>query len=190
MLPLSRAERISREHHHLPPVWVPEHATFFVTINCRQRGVPHLTKGETPQRLCETISHYHHSGEWFPEMVLLMPDHLHGLFTFSWKEGEGMAAMIEKWKRYTSRAYGIEWQRDYFDHRIRSETDHLNTWAYIRENPVRAGLSQNYAEWPHVWFPDHIGWPLGGRDLSPRGPAGAMGAMGKDASGQGIDGIG
>ena len=101
-----------------------------------------------------------------------------------------MAAMIEKWKRYTSRAYGIEWQRDYFDHRIRSETDHLNTWAYIRENPVRAGLSQNYAEWPHVWFPDHIGWPLGGRDLSPRGPAGAMGAMGKDASGQGIDGIG
>ena len=69
-----------------------------------------------------------------------------------------MSSVIGHWKRYTATAFGIQWQRDYFDHRIRSETDHLATWSYIRENPVKAGLVEKALDWPHVWFPDRIGW--------------------------------
>jgi putative transposase len=63
------------------------------------------------------------------------------------------------WKRYTARALGIDWQRDFFDHRIRGEADGADQWSYIRENPVRAGLVERYHQWQHVWFPHRIGWP-------------------------------
>ncbi|MFT4175998.1 MAG: hypothetical protein QM627_05025 [Luteolibacter sp.] len=158
MLNSERPERKLRNLLHQPPFWVSHHATFFITINCRQRGIPLLTQNDISQKLLTSISRYHQSGEWFPEIVLLMPDHLHGLFTFTWSEKHGMSAMVKKWKRFTARACGIEWQRDYFDHRIRSKKDHIQKWEYIRENPVRAKLATSYSDWPHVWFPDRIGW--------------------------------
>lgn len=102
-------------------------------------------------------------------MILLMPDHLHALVSFSWMKGKGMNRVIENWKRFTATRSGISWQRDYFDHRIRSEQDHQSTWFYIRENPVRAGLVETYDQWPYVWFPTGIGWPAG-RDRPPGGP--------------------
>ena len=80
-----------------------------------------------------------------------------------------MNRVIENWKRFTATKLGIAWQRDYFDHRIRSEQDHQSTWFYIRENPGRAGLVKTYDQWPHVWLPTGIGWPEG-RDRPPGGP--------------------
>ena len=91
-------------------------------------------------------------------MAVVMPDHVHALISFSWDPGAGLRSMLEKWKRYTSTNFGIDWQRDYCDHRIRSATDHAEKWAYMRENPVSAGLVEEYHLWPYVWFPDRIGW--------------------------------
>jgi putative transposase len=88
-----------------------------------------------------------------------MPDHLHGLFAFPWKTASDLKGVVTNWKRYCSRRAGIDWQRDFFDHRIRNVDDHADKWAYIRTNPVRAGLVESADEWPHVWFPDRIGWP-------------------------------
>ena len=154
MLPGDRPDRSSREGLHVPPEWVPLEATFFVTINCQVRGTTQLTAPDMPEKLFGSISHYVNQRRWWPEIVILMPDHLHALISFSWQEGEGMSAVLQDWKRYTARAFGIRWQRDYFDHRIRSEADHQSTWIYIQENPVRAGLVEHSALWPHVWLPE------------------------------------
>ena len=70
-----------------------------------------------------------------------------------------MNRVLGDWKRYLATQFGVSWQRDYFDHRIRSEQAHQSTWYYIRENPVRAGLVETYDQWPHVWLPKQIGWP-------------------------------
>jgi len=158
MLSDSRPDRAVRGHIHLPPEWVANDSVFFITINCQSRGKTQLTVDDLPGKIFPTITHYRDSRLWWPEMVLLMPDHLHALVSFPWEKKQGMSAVIGNWKRYIATAFGIQWQRDYFDHRIRNEADHLATWAYIRENPVRAGLAGNFAEWPHVWFPDRIGW--------------------------------
>jgi putative transposase len=159
MLPDFRPERDARGTRHVPPDWVSNDATFFLTINCLQRGVPQLTRGDIPARLLSSISHYHQTKRWWPELVLLMPDHLHALVSFSWEPKQGINAVICDWKRFTARTFGIEWQRDYFDHRIRSDADHADKWRYIRENPVRAGLVESFERWDHVWFPDRVGWP-------------------------------
>jgi len=168
MLPDSRPERKVRGETHVPPSWVENDATFFITINCQQRGLPQLTTGDIPTNLFESVSHYHRINRWIPELVLLMPDHLHALISFSWEPGQGINQVVGDWKRYLARQFGIVWQRDFFEHRIRSEADHQSTWVYIRENPVRAELVETYDQWPHVWLPDRIGWQAGpdplGRD--------------------------
>ncbi|MBN8456729.1 MAG: IS200/IS605 family transposase [Verrucomicrobia bacterium] len=87
-----------------------------------------------------------------------MPDHLHALISLTWKKGDGLSKVLADWKRFTARTCGIVWQRDFHDHRIRSESDHQDKWAYIRENPVRKGMVACYEEWPHVWFPEGRGW--------------------------------
>ena len=160
--------RAARGKSHIPPDWVENSAVFFVTINCRVRGTNQLTWGERPGRLLESVTFLHDRGRWFPELVLLMPDHLHALISFSWEKGRGMNRVIADWKRFHATKLGITWQRDYFDHRIRSEQDHQSTWFYVRENPVRAGLVETYDQWPHVWRPCGIGWGCGG-DLEEKG---------------------
>ncbi len=158
MLSNSRPERQPSKLDHQPPDWIPDDATFFITINCQKRGLEQLTLSDLPEKLFSSVSHYHKLSKWHPEIVLLMPDHLHALISFSWDPGLGMKKTIENWKHYTAGTFGIHWQRDFFDHRIRSADDHAEKWAYIRDNPVRAGLVKNHADWPHVWFPDRPGW--------------------------------
>jgi putative transposase len=150
-----------RGSSHVPPEWVGTDSVFFVTINCKPRGRDHLTSGDIPARIFDSITFLRDRRTWFPEMVLLMPDHLHALISFTWEKLQGMNRVIADWKRFTAARFGIAWQRDYFDHRIRSDQDHQSTWDYIRENPVRAGLVTSYEQWPHVWLPSGIGWPKG-----------------------------
>ena len=160
--------RRARGDSHIPPQWVATDSVFFITINCKPRGSDHLTVGDIPYRILDSITFLRDRRSWFPEIVLLMPDHLHALISFSWQTDLGMNRVIANWKRYVATKFGISWQRDYFDHRIRSEQDHQSTWFYIRENPVRAGLVETYDLWPHVWLPSGIGW-ADGRDRPPGG---------------------
>ena len=163
--------RRPRGASHVPPEWVASDSTFFITINCKPRGSDHLTAGDIPSQILDSITFLRDRRKWFPEIVLLMPDHLHALISFSWETDLGMNRVLADWKRYVATQLGISWQRDYFDHRVRSAQDHQSTWHYIRENPVRAGLVETYDLWPHVWLPDRIGWNSPGRDGSPDGPS-------------------
>lgn len=80
-------------------------------------------------------------------MFLLMPDHLHAIMAVP--RVDGLSEAIRSWKRLTARTHGIRWQRNFFDHRLRSR-EALETKArYIRENPVRAGLVDCAEDWPH-----------------------------------------
>ena len=121
MPPEELPSRRARGASHVPPEWVATDAVFFITINCKPRGIYHLTAGDIPARLFDSITFLHDRRTWFPEMVLLMPDHLHALISFSWEKAQGMNQVIANWKRYAATKFGISWQRDYFDHRIRSE---------------------------------------------------------------------
>ncbi len=82
-------------------------------------------------------------------MILLMPDHVHGLIAFPLDER--MKGVVAKWKEYVAKKIGISWQRDFFDHRIRDVNSLEEKEAYILNNPVRKGLVENSEEWPYVW---------------------------------------
>jgi len=40
------------------------------------------------------------------------------------------------------------WQPEFFDHLVRSAESRAEKWAYVRENPVRAGLVIRAEDWP------------------------------------------
>lgn len=65
-----------------------------------------------------------------------------------------METVIRAWKHYLAKRHRIRWQRDFFDHRIRQHESHEEKAAYIRNNPVRAGLVEKPEDWPYVWEPE------------------------------------
>jgi REP element-mobilizing transposase RayT len=76
-----------------------------------------------------------------------MPDHLHGIVTFS--ERYHMRKMFSGWKRWLATRHGVKWQDGFFDHRLRAEESATEKGNYIRMNPVRAGLVARPEDWPY-----------------------------------------
>jgi REP element-mobilizing transposase RayT len=79
-----------------------------------------------------------------------MPDHWHALLSFG--PEASMSRVVGDWKKYHARHAGIEWQQGYFDHRLRAHLEQLDAKAaYIRRNPVVAGLCTQEKDWPWQW---------------------------------------
>jgi len=120
-------------NHDIPP-WVVEDAVFFITVCCRQRNVNSLAKPEIADAIRESLAHRQTLRQWWTIYALVMPDHFHALFVFG--QGFEMNKVITDWTRFHSRHSKIEWQKDFFDHRIRSEESLDEKIEYIRHNPV------------------------------------------------------
>ena len=134
---------------HAIPDWVRNDAIFFITINAQDRAGTPLLQNNHPALLWESIQWRMDKGQWWPHLFLIMPDHLHMLVSFSMTPG--MQDVIRNWKHWTSESVGIQWQRGFFDHRIRNVHEYEEKAAYNRMNPVRKGLVVMATDWPHVW---------------------------------------
>ncbi len=123
-------------------------ATYFTTICCDPKGRNQLCHKQIAEQIFRTAKLYDHRGRWYLELMLLMPDHLHALIAI---DGESsLSYTIATFKRATSKFAGIEWQRNFFDHRLRHDESFEEKAAYIRQNPIRAGLVTNEGDWPYV----------------------------------------
>ncbi|HUK83483.1 MAG TPA: transposase [Verrucomicrobiae bacterium] len=98
---------------HNPPAWVrKEEATFFITMNCQSRGGNQLCRQNIGSSLLDTVRYRHKRGDWWVDIFLLMPDHLHALLSFP--SAGDMEKVVRAWKHYTATQLGIRWQRDFF----------------------------------------------------------------------------
>ncbi len=55
---------------------------------------------------------------------------------------------IKRWMRQELAA-AWKWQPGSFDRLLRSDESAEEKWQYIRQNPVRAGLAENWQDWPY-----------------------------------------
>ncbi len=108
-----------------------------------------LATAERWDFLQESIERRNREGLWRCTLFLVMPDHAHGLFAFD--GGKGMVSAIANWKRWTARKEGIDWQKGFFDHRLRTPASVMEKRGYILMNPVRAGLVEKSSDWPYVF---------------------------------------
>ena len=82
----------------------------------------------------------------------VMPNHVHTLFSplAEWR----MSKITHSWKSFTASQCnkilgrsGTFWEKESFDRYIRNEQHFQNAVKYIENNPVKAGLCQQPADW-------------------------------------------
>ena len=123
-------------------------------------GECHLRRPEIAALVCQAIVRFdgqrYRLREW-----CVMPNHVHVLL----KQFKGfpLGDVVRRWKGTTAREAnailgrrGPFWMREYHDRRIR-DGKHMNrARAYIRNNPVKAGLCERPEDWP--W--SSVSWGL------------------------------
>jgi putative transposase len=98
--------------------------------------------------IVESIRFREARGDLKLAILTAMPDHLH--FICQINHHRGMSKMIKDLKGYIAKAEGVRWQEGYFDHRLRNPSEYLDKYAYVRRNPVRAGLCAAPEDWPYT----------------------------------------
>ena len=136
---------------HEAPFWVPEGSFYFITINCEPRKTNHLCRVGIGDAVFAATAHHHEKCLWHCRLMLLMPDHLHAIIA-SPRE-PGMKTTVMNWKRFLATQQKIDWQRDFFDHRLRDLHEAAKKTDYILMNPARWGLCERVEDWPWVWRP-------------------------------------
>lgn len=136
--------------HDIPSTVVPncENEVFFITICCDPRGRNQLAVKEVWNVLQETLRHRESLGHWRVPLLLAMPDHLLALCAFDGTRP--MRRVISDFKSWISRKTDVRWQRNFFDHRLRSWESAAEKRKYILKNPVRAKCIGEGESWPYV----------------------------------------
>ena len=135
--------------HETPLGITPEEAIYFCTLCAGKRGSDILTTHSAT--ILDAVRHRHSAGIWFCRIFLIMPDHIHALLRFP-DPAHPMRKTVTDFKRWTASAGGFQWQRDFFEHRLRSNELVDNKADYILMNPVRAGLATLPGQWSHVFI--------------------------------------
>jgi putative transposase len=146
------------EHRHLrrlDSVWI-EPPIYFVTA-CAKGRQALFAHDDVAAILIDEMRGAHDRHGWRVGRFVIMPDHLH-LFCAS--DGPSREALLSRFigsfKQWTAKrmmAIGVPgpiWQKQFFDHLLRSTQSYSDKWIYVHENPVRAGLVANAEDWPYT----------------------------------------
>ncbi len=134
---------------------------FSVTVNTLHRT--YVFVDSTEVNMCETLLVASAQRHGFALLAYcFMPDHLHVLVEGSAESD--LTLFMKDFKQGTSFDYKQRcgkqlWQRSYYDHVIRNDEDEEAAFAYILENPVQAGLVENFDAYPYTggdWVRDML----------------------------------
>jgi putative transposase len=101
--------------------------------------------------------------------ICVLPDHIHALwelpeddadFSARWRLikssfSRGLDPQLRSASKIVKREKGI-WQRRYWEHTIRDETDFQRHIDYIHFNPVKHGYVTRVVDWPHSSFHRYV----------------------------------
>jgi REP element-mobilizing transposase RayT len=135
---------------------------FFITI-CTAENKPYFSNPDICKVILNELDYRHTQKEIKIFCYCIMPDHLHMLISLEKNYKEKIGAFgertLQNWvsafKRYTSREgrrmYNIHafWQKNFYDHIVRSDESLLEICQYILNNPVRKEIVSNWEEYPY-----------------------------------------
>ena len=58
--------------------------------------------------------------------------------------------VMQHWKHYVSEHFGVSFQKDFFDTRLRDDAHYAEKFRYICNNPVRKNLVPRAIDWSYV----------------------------------------
>ena len=147
--------------------------TYFFTVVTHRRQ-PILTDEPIRAALRESIENTRKRLPFEIVAWVLLPDHLHCI----WMLPDDDADFDKRWgmiKRQVSQVCGLQynltewqnasrrsrnetslWQRRYWEHQIRDETDLTRHIEYIHWNPVKHSLVRQVSDWPYSTFHKYV----------------------------------
>jgi putative transposase len=137
---------------------------WFFTVNLLERRQTLLIDHIATLR--EAVAKTRQSLPWTIDACVVLPDHLHAVWTLP----PGDTDFSTRWRLIKSRfaralpkreqlssvriarsERGI-WQRRFWEHLIRDESDYARHVEYCYINPVKHGLAVHVRDWPHSSF--------------------------------------
>jgi putative transposase len=122
-------------------------SAFTICVKDKKELFANTTLFETFERiLLEELSKQNFDAQ----VYLFMPDHVHMVITGKTQTCNSLD-LIKLFKQKTgywlSKNFNtFEWQKDFYDHIIRNESDIRNQIYYILENPIRKELVKSWKE--------------------------------------------
>jgi len=146
-----------KRHRHLPH-WQLGGSIYFLTFRSARGILP-----DPALRQLTTHILHDHTRRYLLHFAVLMPDHAHLLLEpLQCSPGHwfSLSEILKAIKGASSRAInkipctsGQVWQEEYFDRIIRDETEYNEKLNYMWNNPAKAGLVANPADYPFFIFP-------------------------------------
>ncbi len=146
----------------------PQSTVYFTIVSYRRRK--NFIHKEFRQALRVATSYVRNVTPFNIDAWVLLPDHMHCIFTFPENSNCDFSDMWGQIKRMVTkqcaavfRSADIEasrrrrhesaiWQRRFWEHHIRSEKEYRHYMNYVYWNPVKHGLVENVKDWPYSTF--------------------------------------
>jgi len=139
------------------PHWELDGEVYFVTFNTWEKLE---LNPEAKQVVLDACLFFNHQ-RYTIFVLVVMPDHVHLLTQPLQKpdhEFWTLSSSMKSIKGFSTKQIpkvmphlGTVWQDERYDRIIRDETEFQDTWEYIRQNPVKAGLSPTPETYPFLW---------------------------------------
>lgn len=128
-------------------------AVYFVTCCTTDRRVG-LADSARRALLHQAFAGFARTGDADTIAATVMPDHTHWLFTLGARLSLGrVLARFKTETRAELAKLGLDWQRDFFEHQLRSEERIEDYGLYVFLNPYRAALLDPAETWPGWYCP-------------------------------------
>ncbi|MCF6176234.1 MAG: hypothetical protein L3J71_10760 [Victivallaceae bacterium] len=107
------------------------------------------------------VSAWKQADAWTVGFYMIMPDHIHLFCSPAKFNGVSLKHWVVFWKRSVAREYSEikgHWQNDFWDTQIRSVVHLQQKTEYVRNNPIRLGLSVTQQVWPYKGIISRLSW--------------------------------
>jgi putative transposase len=125
---------------------------YFLTLRCHNQA-SHFANSNLVAEVRSTLKATADQRGFCVWAYCFMPDHLHLLVEGKTDDAD-MRKFVSTFKQKTAywfkRQCGARlWQPNYYEQVLRNDDATSAVAAYIFENPVRKGIAENYAQYPH-----------------------------------------
>ncbi len=130
---------------------------YFITFNTYER----LELNNEARKIVLDACLYFHEKRYYLYTAVIMSDHVHLLIKPYQKLDNkywSIGSILHSIKSYSSKQIpkvmkhiGKVWQDGRYDTLIKNRQQFLNTWEYIKQNPVKEQYTDNPESYPFLW---------------------------------------
>lgn len=145
------------------PHWELDGVVYFITFNTWEK----LELTPAARKIVLNVCKFFDNQRYRIFVLVIMPDHVHMLMQPLPKSDNkfwSVSSIMHSVKSYSAKQIPrvmphirTVWQPERYDHIIRNQQEFKNTWEYIRQNPVKAELSNTPENYPFFWQAVDIG---------------------------------